>query len=264
MPISTSVRDLLATALSNAGVPGPVQEALQRAADEIADHYAAGHLRPTELSGGDFAEAVLRAIEHIGTGKHTPLTRSLPQLDRLVSAIEQYTGVDDSMRIHVPRAVRTIYDIRNRRGVAHIPAGITANQSDAELILATVKWVMVEFIRVYHAAPHNEAQRLVDTFVISRPALVEVFDGEPRIVTRSELSSSEKILVLLFWREPEKSTRQDLGRWLRDVDSSNLTKAVKRLESRTELHITREGRIHLTSRGRTKAQGLIAQNSARR
>lgn len=261
MPTSQPVDSLLRKALTNASVPDPLQDALLRAADEIADNYGAGHLRPTELSGSDFTEAAFRVVQHIGTGTHTALKTSLPRLDKLLSTIEQYTGIDDSLRIHVPRVLRSIYDIRNRRGVAHIPSGITANQSDAELILATVKWVIVEFIRLYHSSSHDEVQQVVDNFVVWRPALVEVFEGEPRIVTDSDLSAPDKVLVLLYWHEPEKPTRRELGVWLRDLSSSNVTKALNRLTNRNEIHVTQGARAYLTALGRVKARNLIAEHS---
>lgn len=260
MPLSRDVAVSLRIALDRAGVPELLVDSLIRASDELADNYAAGHLRPAELNGSDFAEATFRILQHLSQGRYTPLNRSLPRVDNLLEQFER-SQLDDSLRVHVPRVLNTIYDIRNRRGVAHLPAGVSANRSDAELVLTNAKWVIAELIRLFHTMTHEDAQRLVDTFAVTRPVLVEVFDGEPRIVARADLSLPQKVLVLLHWHEPDVPLREQLYEWLSDPNH-RISTAIARLSARNQVHETAQQRIHLTQLGRDLARAVILEHSA--
>jgi hypothetical protein len=42
----------------------------------------------------------------------------------------------DSIRLHIPRTFRVIYDIRNKRDAAHLGDGIDPNLQDSTLVSA--------------------------------------------------------------------------------------------------------------------------------
>lgn len=258
MPISDRVVSGFEGALQNAGVPNDLIRALLDAADEMTTRYAAGDHRPSELNASDFVEASFRVLEHLAFGRATRRDRSLPPIGVICDNLES-SQLDDSLRIHVPRLLRGVYDIRNRRGVGHLPGPVSANRSDAELVLAIVKWVITEFIRIYHDISHAEAQALIDNFVVHRPVVVEVFEHEPRIVTSGNLSMPDSILVLLLWHEPDLPIPSVLATWLRSP-INRVTQAIRRLDDRDLVHVTASERVHLTTPGRNRAVSLIAEH----
>lgn len=259
MPISQQVSSALVGALQNAGVPSDLIAALVNAADEMATRYAEGDHRPAELNASDFVEAAFRVLEHLAFGQYTPRNRSLPALDTLCRQLEQ-SQLDDALRIHLPRLLRGVYDVRNRRGVGHLPGAVSANRSDAELVLTIVKWAITEFIRIYHTISHAAAQTLIDKFVIHRPVVVEVFDGEPRVLVTGNLSLPDSVLVLLHWHEPDIPTPTDLATWLRKP-THRVAEAIRRLDDRDLVHRTAGGRVHLTSPGRNRASTIVVDHS---
>ena len=56
----------------------------------------------------------------------------------------------DSIRLHIPRALRMVYDIRNKRDAAHLANGIDPNLQDSTLVISVLDWVLAELIRLHH------------------------------------------------------------------------------------------------------------------
>jgi len=76
--------------------------------------------------------------------------------------------VQDGIRIHIPRALRTVYDIRNKRDAAHLADGIDPNLQDATFVIGTLDWILAEFVRLFHGVSADEAQKIVTDLVRKR------------------------------------------------------------------------------------------------
>lgn len=252
-PIELAVR----SALHSQAVPAELIDALLLAVEQMANQYAEGHIRPSELHGGDFAEAAFRIMQHFSQGSYTALGRTLPKVPTLLSQLEE-SSLDDSLRVHVPRVLQAIYDIRNRRGVGHLAGRVSANRSDAELILACAKWTLSEFLVLFHATPHDEAQKVVDLLAAQEMPIVEDFEGTKKLVTKAKVSRPNEILALLLAAEPEVPDARQIREWT-GTTPSTLATALLRLSDRRLIHRFEDGRIRLTSLGRRQAEGLIRQ-----
>jgi hypothetical protein len=171
--------------------------------DEILKRFATGDHRPTELSGGRFSEAAFRICQAACQLTVTPLGRQLPRSDQLCDQLENVPSsqADESFRIHVPRALRTIYDFRNKRDVAHLGAGVSPNFPDSSLVIAVSGWVLAEFVRLTFNCPPDEAQLIVDSLADRRIPLVWQ-QGDIIRVLDSTLGFRERTLAVLYHLEP--------------------------------------------------------------
>lgn len=255
MPLDAAAEAAIRAALRTQGIPYDLNNALLRSVSDLVDHYVGDRLRPSELSGGDFVEASVRVLQHLAAGSHTPRDRSLPRFDSFLSQMEKST-LDDSLRVHTPRVLQVMYDVRNRRGVGHLPGPVSANRSDAELLMTCVKWILAEFIRLFHSTSHAEAQRLIDTLVRRELPIVQDFEGVLRVIVRRNLSLPDQLLCLLYAAEPSEPTRSQLADWTRAA-SSSLSTALSRLDSRNLVHRFNDGRAKLTALGQHDAEGIL-------
>lgn len=127
-----------------------VEELLDAHAEAKRSSYAGG-LRLSEVEGGRFCEAAFRILEHATTGTYTPLGKQL-STDRLIDQLAQLpaSSSSESIRLHIPRALRVVYDIRNKRDAAHLADGIDPNLQDVTIVVAVLDWILAELIRLFH------------------------------------------------------------------------------------------------------------------
>lgn len=214
-----------------------VDELLEAFQEAKRNFYLGGH-RLNAVEGGRFCEAAFRMLEQKTKGNFTPLGRQIDSR-RIIAAAEQ-AKIPDGIRIHVPRALRMIYDIRNKRDAAHLADGIDANLQDATLVVAGLDWVLAEFVRLFHGVPADEAQKIISDLVRKRVPAVQDINGFLKILNPA-LQVSDRLLVLLYERGVQGATRDELRSWVHPKMRQNLNRALHHLEhDRTLIHSTGE------------------------
>lgn len=232
-----AIRTQLASAL-----PPKLVDELLAAHGEAKRNWYLGGLRLTEVEGGRFCEAAFRLLEWITAGSFTALNTTLDAeaLGKRLANLPRGSH-PDAVRLHIPRALRLVYDIRNNRDAAHLADGIDPNVQDATLVTGTIDWVLAEFLRLYHGVSADEAQKLVDEIVTRAVPAVQDFSGFPKVL-RTGLSASEYCLVLLYHRSPEGVTFQQLTDWVKPGMRANLRRTLGRLENlKAQIHSSGQG-----------------------
>ena len=256
--ISTRLR----AALDQVAVPRELQDALLLAVENMSTRYAQNDLRPSELNAGDFIEACVRILQFVGTGSFTPLHRTLPSMPDWLRTMEN-TTVDDSLRINIPKLIDAMYAVRNRRGVSHIAGKVTANKPDAMLVLTNTRWILAEFVRIFHnIADHEEAQRAVDLLAMNETPVIENFEGIRRVITAKSEPVTNQMLVLLLTSAEGELSKSDLVESIRSTPS-NFKVAIKRLEGKNYVHVYNDERVKITVLGRTAAAKILHDLASR-
>lgn len=203
-----------------------VKELLDAHAEAKRSFYLGG-LRLSAVEGGRFCEAAFRLLQDITDGKHTPLNKTLPKTDDLIFKLSQLDSskFNDSIRLHIPRSLRLVYDIRNKRDAAHLADGIDPNLQDATLVVTVIDWVLAEFIRLYHNVPADEASKMVDAIVKRAAPVVQDFGGFLKVLN-PKLEAGEHCAVLLYQRGEEGATYEELRAWVRPKMRSNLKRTL--------------------------------------
>ena len=189
--------------------------------DELNKRFYLGDYRPTELCGGRFGEAAFRICQYVCTGSYTLLNKKLPRIDKLVSQLENtpITSADDTFRIHIPRTLRLIYDLRSKRDVAHLGTDISPNFPDSSLVLTCAAWVVAEFVRIFHKCNSETAQTIVDNLVVRRTPLIWS-EGDLVRVLDPSLQYDDQVLIILHHMQPDWVKNRQLFKW---VGYSNFT-----------------------------------------
>src|SRR2546425_12318418 len=100
-----------------AGLVGKITERLVdellTAYEEAKRNYYLGGLRLSEVEGGRFCEAAFRMLQESYTGKFVPLGKQL-KTDEIIDELSKLPSASypEAVRIHIPRALRLVYDVR--------------------------------------------------------------------------------------------------------------------------------------------------------
>lgn len=232
----------------DAEFPDDIVDEVLEAYTEAKRRFSLGDLRPQEVEGGRFSEGVFRLLQHATGQTVTALGKSLPRLDKLMPKIEQTTGQPDAVRLHIPRTLKLIYDIRNKRDAAHLGDGIDPNLQDATLVIGNMDWVLAELVRLYHGVDADRAQHIIENLVTKEVPAVQEIDGQPVIL--SNLKPREQALLMLYRTGSEGASLEELVGWLRLSRKDHLRTRLKALdkEKLVLLHPESE-RYFLTNNG---------------
>jgi len=228
------------------GIPAELVKELLEAFAEAKRRFYRDDMRPSEIEGARFSEAAFRILEWGTTQTYTPLGDTLPKVPTLMGKLEQATTAPESIRFHIPRTLRLIYDVRNKRDVAHLGDGIDPNRQDATMVVRNMEWVLAELVRLYHNVSATEAHDIIVDLVSKDVPLIQVFDGFPRVL--KPLKASDHMLVLLYWRGAEGAAFDELQSWARASMRTNLKRTLSNLDGKDLVHLNGDTYV-LTSLG---------------
>lgn len=223
---------------------------LLAAHEELKRNFYLGGLRLAEVEGGRFAEAAFRMLEEETTGAFTPLGQTLDSEKTIRSLGNLARGsCPDAIRLHIPRALRVIYDIRNNRDAAHLGDGIDPNVQDATLVATSADWVLAEFLRLHHSVTADEAQIIVEELVSRSAPIIEDFDGFLKLLNPT-LAAGDQCLVLLYQRGRTGAKLDELLEWVKPSARANLRRTFRRLVEDLALVHQDDNSFFITAAGR--------------
>lgn len=228
--------------------------------DELLDcyqeqkrNYFLGNHRPTEVEGGRFSEAAFRMLEHFTGLTATPIGRPL-DTDALIRRLQGLPSTHpDSVRIHIPRTLRVVYDIRNKRDAAHLADGIDPNLQDASFVFASLDWVLAEFVRLSGGITPNEAFALIKAITVNAIPAIEDFNGFLKTLN-PKLKVSEIVLLLLYHQGANGASYDDLFKWVKPAQRANLKATLTRMEHEKDFVVNSSSKYIITRLGILEVQ----------
>lgn len=211
-------------------LPPELVDALLASYDEIKRNSCFGRHEPSELNGGKFCEACFRIIQYqTNAGSYTDLGTHIPDLIGRLRDFEKIpaNGTSESYRIHIPRVLIAMYNIRNKRGVGHLGGDVNPNAADSGLLVACADWVTAELFRIHYQCSLGEAQRIANSIVQRRLALVHQLENVKRVLLPS-LPDKDQTLLILASIHPQKASDKDLVAWIEPSNKSRYLNNVLR------------------------------------
>jgi hypothetical protein len=244
------MRPKIESALLGASIPPDLVKALLDAYAEIKEHFFFGRFRPAELEGGRFSEAAIRVVQQMATGSHSPLNRPLSKFEDILKSLAALppASAHDSLRLHIPRSLWAVYNVRNRRNVGHVGGDVDPNRADAHFVMASCDWALAELLRLTFNCQLTEAQALVDALVERRIPLIQDINGFPKLLNPG-LSAPDKILVHLFVRGSQGASVAEIKSWLKTTKSQTIATALSRLEHDAAYVHRSQAEVFITSSG---------------
>ncbi len=230
--------------------PTELIDALMDSYIEIKTNFITQKWEPSELNGGKFVEAVVRILQYEIDGTYTPIGTSIrntfAELERFQRAPSTFL---DSYRLHIPRCLGAIYNIRNRRGVGHLGGDVNPNKSDSLLIITISEWTLAELYRINYNVPLEQAQEMVDVLVTRKLELVFDLNGIKRILN-PKLKIKDQILLILYSDNSPFLTLDNLCLHLKYENKTYLkSKILKNLDKEQHIELTIDDKIYLLPPG---------------
>ncbi|TIS65599.1 hypothetical protein [Mesorhizobium sp.] len=178
------------------GIPEGLRRPLLEEYNKLAKHYREGRWEPAELNGGKLCEIVYSILKGHADGAFANAPYKPDNMVIACRKLEEATGFPRSVRIQIPRMPLALYEIRNNRNVGHVGADVDPNHMDASVVLAMVKWVMAELVRIFHNTTPEEATQVVESLTERSLPILWRVGGLTRVL--APLSAKDKTLAVLY------------------------------------------------------------------
>jgi hypothetical protein len=194
-------------------LPDGLRDELLTEFNHILANFREGRWEPAELDGGKFCEVVYSIIVGHFEGSF-PSSASKPSnmVDACKALETTGKGFPRSLAIQIPRMLVALYEVRNNRGVGHVGGDVDPNHMDAVVVLHTVKWILAELVRVFHATDVQTATTAVDALANRQIPVVWEVEGKKRVLEPS-LTYRDRMLLLLY-SAPGAIEEDELRDWV--------------------------------------------------
>lgn len=247
--------DLSEVRLQLAALPNELVGELLSEFEALRQRFLLRDWGPGELNGGRFGEATLRILEWMMDGQYTPIGKQLNR-NSIIKRVENDSSLPEGQRFHVRRSVELLLDIRNKRDVGHLGAGIDVNRMDSELVLRLCSWVLAEMVREFGQADPETAQSLIDKISAERVPWIEEVDGD-LLVLATELPAAQRALLALHRAHPSAVPISELRSMVRYSHSTQFkTKVLEALTKDLRIHI-KNGAATITSKGIKEIEAVL-------
>ena len=112
---------------------------------DATEKFEAQDWEGVAVKAGKFVESVTKCLL-VHCGRSVADARRFKAGNEL-RQLESATSFPDTVRIVIPKACITIYEIVNNRGGRHDASDIDANEMDAKVLLPLSSWVLAELVR---------------------------------------------------------------------------------------------------------------------
>jgi hypothetical protein len=234
--------------------PADVVDALLDAYKEVESNFVLGKWKASELDAGHFVEAGRRCIESQLIPPHTPIADPISKFtDQVMKQYENAQG-DESLRMHIPRVLRSIYNIRNKRGVGHL-GPISPNEMDSTLILYSTKWVLAELLRLSGGGSPAATQAAVEQVIERRISGLWKHSGPTRVLVAT-MKTSDQCLLLLYDKNAQSWT--DLKDATEYKNAANFRKLLRGLHAKRLIELASDGVCTISPLGIVASERILA------
>lgn len=201
-------------------LPDSLRRELLARYNDVVKNFRAGRWEPSELNGGKFSEVVYSILRGHVDGKFPSKAKKPPYFDKACAAFVDADAktFPRSVRLHIPRVLTALYEVRSNRGVGHVGGDVDPNHMDAVWVVAAAKWVMAELVRIFHDVDVTTATEIVDALTDRTVPTVWEVAGTRRVL-RTDLSMRDKMLLLLYG-VTRPVTEKELVAWTEHSNAS--------------------------------------------
>lgn len=176
-------------------------------------------------SPGKFVETTVQVMQTL-SGEH-PDPDGKVDVDAFLRKCENgQANPPGDLRIAGARIARAMYGLRSKRNILH-KGKVDPNLYDLRVLHQAAQWLLAEVIRVCTGADATSAGRMAEFVQLPISELVEEFDTE-RLVTSTDATPRDELLLLMRSYYPERVSRTQLGKDMQLRAPSTVTRTLQR------------------------------------
>jgi hypothetical protein len=198
------------------------------------------------LHASEFSEMTLAVVKNIVDKEVVDINNI--HFDQLCNELINRTKVtaeDEILMLAIPRAARSIYDIRNKKRVVHIKA-IEPSLLDSQYCVSACDWILSQLVMLYLESDPNEVSSIIHSLIEKQVPFIEQFEDGCLVVLKEGLNFKEQFLVALY-KLGKRVSKKELTRILKKYDQL-INATSKNLENDKLVH-TNENGVLLTKKG---------------
>jgi hypothetical protein len=249
---------MVTAAQALAAIPSGLRQPLIAEYQSIVQNFLEHRWLPSELSGGRFSEIVYTILDGFARNAYASTPKKPSNFKDACNKLENNASVPRSFQILIPRVLPALYEIRNNRSVGHVGGEVNPNHMDSAAVLAMCNWIMCELVRVYHALPTTDAQKVVDSLAEMRVPVIWS-DGNVKRVLQPKLRLPQQLLLLIATSVPDVSI-QELLDWTEYKDKKHFMNTVRTLHKNRWVEFTvATGRVQILPPGSNEVEKLVRE-----
>ncbi len=209
-------------------------------------------------SPGKFVETVVQIMQYLERGQYD----EQPSVDSYLRGIEnRSTKLPDSLKLLVSRVTRSVYSLRNKRGIGH-KGEVDPNMMDLKYIFSGCQWILAELVRLYHGSHPDKVGKLIEAIVVTPSAVIEDF-GNFKTVLNRQIKPSDELLILMYSYYPSYVSVDQILKDMKRKSKKAVSGAIGAIYKKVWIEGSKRDGYKLTSLGYKKAMELVPKVAAK-
>ena len=201
-------------------------------------HYL-GDWEKSILHASKFSEVTLAVIKNIVDKEVVDINNiRFDSLCKKILKKEKNSAESEILTLAIPTTARSIYNIRNKKRVAHVKA-IDPDLLDSQYCVSGCDWILAEFVMLYLESDPKEVNAIIHSLIEKRVPFVEQFEDGSLFILKEGLTFKEEFMVALY----------QLGGRISEKELTSILKKYPQLIYRTARNLEKDKLVHINENG---------------
>ena len=157
-----------------------------------------------DVKEGQIYKGSMVDVGKVGFGIFVDCAILNPKTDVLINELvnsPKSTPEDTILTLAIPRAVRALHDIRNKKDVAHVKS-IDPDSFDIHYCETSCDWILSQFVSLVFGSDSTESKKIIDSLCEKKIPWIQEFENGSTLLLLSDLNIKNQILLALYHHSP--------------------------------------------------------------
>lgn len=239
------------------GIQEDIVDTLIEEYKTVKNEALKGNAEQVSLHSGKFSDMALATVKNLVLNKAIVIDDI--KTEKVIIELEKMkktTSTDVILTLVIPRVVRSLHSIRNKKDVAHVKS-IDPDYFDIHYCETTCDWILSQLICFIYGADSTEAKEIITSICEKKIPWIEEFEDGTSMLLIEQKYLSDKVILTLYNYYPNRLTDVKISEVLLYENMRILRKRITELYKKEKMvHVNKEG-IKLTRKGQLHAEKIL-------